>query len=182
MVKATIIFGSGAVNEYEETGNIPTNKNIDGYADTVEFNTQAEMNAYLKGLGDADGWGKVLSLDPVFVQTSDCVHCRHWRDFLKDEEGAVYCPDCGKFPDEPLYETVELDGHEFNIRVLNVKGPLNGKIISTENLNDRLFDEGGSYTSEDARRLDEMIFFYVPACKITFPDDELAGYIKQNMK
>lgn len=182
MIKTTIIFGSQAVNEYEETGIIPAGNNIDGYVNKIEFRTPAEMIAYFKGLNDADGWEKVMSLDSVFIQTPDCGQCNHWRGFFSDKEGNVYCPDCGKLLNEPLYETVELNGQEFNIRVLNIKGPFNGKTISTENLNDMLLDEEGGYISEDARQLDEMIFFYVPACKITLPDDELAGYINQNMK
>jgi hypothetical protein len=182
MIKSTVIFGSGAVNEYEETGNIPVKNDIDGYADTVRFRTRAEMDAYLKGLNDADGWGKVMALDPVYTRTPDCKLCNHWRSFFCDRESDVYCPDCGKLLDEPLYETVELNGREFNIRVPDVKGCLNGKTISTENLNDILLDGDGNYISEEARRLDEMIFFYVPADKITLPDSQLAGYIKQNMK
>lgn len=182
MIKSTIIFGSGAVNEYDETGIIPTMNDIDGCTDTVEFRTPAEMIAYYKGLNDADGWEKVMSLDPIYTQTPDCDQCEKWRSFFSNKERRVYCPDCGKLLDEPLYETVELDGHEFNIRVLNVKGNLYGKIISTENLNDRLFDEDENYTSEDARQLDEMIFFYVPIDKITLPENQLAEYIKQNLK
>lgn len=182
MIKSIIIFGSQAVNEYEDTGVIPAGDDIDGYAGSVEFRTQAEMAAYFKGLNDADGWEKVISLDPVYTQTPDCSQCNHWRDVFSDKEGSVYCPGCGKLLDEPSYETVELDGHEFNIRVLDAKGPLHGKIISTENLNDRLLDEEDDYTSEDARRLDEMIFFYVPADKITLPEEQLVEYINQNLK
>ncbi|MDR1715397.1 MAG: hypothetical protein LBS20_06095 [Prevotella sp.] len=182
MIKSTIIFGSQAVNEYEDTGVILTGDDIDGYAGTVEFRTQTEMDAYFKGLNDAGGWENVISLDPVYTQTPGCSQCNDWRGFFSDKEGCVYCPGCGKLLDEPLYETVELDGHEFNIRVLDVKGPLHGKIIGTENLNDRLLDEEDGYTSENARQLDEMIFFYVPVDKITLPDNQLAEYINQNMK
>lgn len=182
MIKSTIIFGSGAVNEYNETGIIPTTNDINGCTDTVEFRTQAEMDAYYKGLNDADGWEQVMPLDPVFTQTPDCDQCEHWRGFFSDKEGCVYCPNCGKLLDEPLYETVELDGHEFNIRVLNVEGDLYGRIISTENLNERLFDEQENYISEDARQLDEMIFFYVPVDKIVLPEEQLAEYVIKNLK
>lgn len=182
MIKSTVIFGTQAVNEYDETGVIPSGKNIDGYADTVQFRTRAEMDAYLKGLDDADGWGKVMALGPVYTRTPDCKLCNHWRNFFSDRESDVYCPDCGKLLDEPLYETIELNGHEFNIRVLDVKGSLNGRTIGTDNLNAMLLDGDGDYISEEARRLDEMIFFYVPADKITLPDSQLAGYIKQNME
>lgn len=177
MIKATVIFGSHAVDEYEETGIIPASDDIDGYADTVEFRTQEEMDAYLKGLNDADGWGKVIALDPVFTQTPGCGQCNYWRGFFSDKKGNVYCPDCGKLLNEPVYETVELNGHAFNIRVLDVKGPLNGKTISTENLNEMLFGEDGDYISEDARQLDETIMFYVPVDKITLADEQLAEYI-----
>ncbi|NDV80330.1 hypothetical protein [Dysgonomonas sp. 511] len=140
------------------------------------------MDAYFKGLNDADGWEKVMSLDPVFTQTPDCGQCSHWSGFFSDKEGDVYCPNCGKLLNEPLYETVELNGHEFNIRVLNVKGPLNGKMISTDNLNDMLLGDDNDYISEDARQLDEMIKFYVPASKISLPDEQLAEYINLNLK
>ncbi|GAB6008840.1 hypothetical protein [Dysgonomonas reticulitermitis] len=45
-----------------------------------------------------------------------------------------------------------------------------------------LLDEEGDYVSEDARQLDEIIFFYIPVDKISLPDDQLADYINQNMK
>lgn len=182
MIKATVIFGSQAVTEYEETGIIPTSNDIDVYANTAEFRTQAEMDAYLKGLNDADGWEKVISLNPVFTKTPDCTQCSHWRGTFNDKEGNIYCPDCGKLLNEPLYESVELNGHEFNIRVLNVEGLLNGKIISTDNLNDMLLDGDGDYISEDARQLDETIFFYVPTEKITLSDNQLAEYVNQSLK
>ncbi len=77
---------------------------------------------------------------------------------------------------------VTINGREFNIRVLDVEGELNGKTIGTENLNEMLLDEEGGYISEDARRLDETICFYVPVDKIALPDNQLAEYINQHMK
>ena len=182
MIKATILFGSQAVNEYGETGVIPADGDSDGYAGTVEFRTQAEMNAYLQGLSDANGWEKVLAFSPVYIRTPDCDKCKCWRDFFTDDDWTAHCPDCGKLLDEPLFGTVTLNGREFNVRVLDVEGELNGKTIGTENLNEMLLDEEGGYISEDARRLDEMICFYVPVDKIALPDNQLAEYINQHMK
>ncbi|MBF0648739.1 hypothetical protein IR083_07895 [Dysgonomonas sp. GY75] len=182
MIRATIIFGSGAVNKYDETGIIPKDEDIDGCIDVVEFRTEAKMRAYCKGLCDADGWEKVISLDPVYTQTPDCDTCDHWRGFFSDKEGSVYCPDCGKRLDEPCFEVVTLNGHEFNARTLNVEGELKGSRISTETLNDMLLDDEGDYISEEARQVDETIKFYVPVDKITLPDSQLAAYINQNMK
>jgi len=87
MIRATIIFGFGAVNGYDETGIIPEGGDLDGYIDIVEFRTEAEMMAYCKGLCDADGWEKIMVLNPVFTQTQDCEHCNHWRSFFSDKDG-----------------------------------------------------------------------------------------------
>ncbi|MDR2005291.1 MAG: hypothetical protein LBQ74_19895 [Prevotella sp.] len=182
MIRATIIFGSGAINEYDETDIIPEEEDIDGCVDIVEFRTEAEMIAYCKGLCDADGWEKVMTLDPVFTQTPGCTHCNHWRVFFSDKEGNVYCPDCGKLLDEPYFEVVTLNGHEFNTRTLNIDGELDGCKISTENLNDMLLDDKGDYISEEASLIDETIKYYVPANMIVVSDLELAEYINQNMK
>jgi hypothetical protein len=182
MIRATIIFGTSAVNDYDKTGIIPEDEDIDGCIDIVEFRTEAEMKAYCKGLCDADDWEKVMALNPVFTQTPDCEHCNHWRSFFSDKEGNVYCPDCGKLLNGPDFEVVTLNGHEFNTRVLSIDGEPDECKISTENLNDMLLDDEGDYVSEEARLIDETIKFYVPVEVIKASDTQIAEYINQNMK
>ena len=181
MIRATIIFGSGAVNKYDETDIIPSKKDIDGYADIAEFRTEAEMKAYIKGIADANGWQDVMFLPPVYSRTPECPHCNRWCSFFSDKEGDVYCPDCGRLLHEPPFDVVTLNGHEFNTRTLNIKGELNGSIISTENLNNMLLDGQGNYISEAAGQIGETIRFYVPVKVIRGSDSQIAEYITQNM-
>jgi hypothetical protein len=62
----TVLFGQDAVNEYDETGKIPSEEwraENGGVIDTVTFDSQKGLDAYIKGLNDANGWGKCLVLD-----------------------------------------------------------------------------------------------------------------------
>ena len=71
MVEITIIFGSEAVNEYEETGKIPTDEWLadnGGVVQIKQFESQELLDAYLEGINDADGWLESLVLDPFTVE------------------------------------------------------------------------------------------------------------------
>jgi hypothetical protein len=61
----TVLFGSDVIYEYNDTGEIPSKKWLDengGVIDTITFNSQKELDAYVKGLNDADGWMECLVL------------------------------------------------------------------------------------------------------------------------
>jgi hypothetical protein len=64
--EVTVLFGSEAVMKYNETGVIPSDDWINehgGLADVKSFKTQEELNAYIEGLNDFDGWSEYLVLD-----------------------------------------------------------------------------------------------------------------------
>lgn len=55
--KVTVIFGSDAVREYFDNSKA-TIKSLKTLGDVVKraFSTKAELDAYLTGLSDSDGW------------------------------------------------------------------------------------------------------------------------------
>ena len=59
MIKITTIFGEDAVREYKENNELPSEEWLadnGGVVDEKEFETEAEYNAYIAGVNDADGW------------------------------------------------------------------------------------------------------------------------------
>lgn len=61
MIKITTIFGEDAVREYEENNELPSEEWLadnGGVVDEKEFETEAEYNAYIAGVNDADGWSE----------------------------------------------------------------------------------------------------------------------------
>lgn len=103
MIKATVICGGSAVREYDEYGEIPTDKWLEDHGDIVDdkqFNTPGEYEAYSRGLADAADWDETVLVNKKFVMdndtSTDCKHCKEWRAIFCDRENDVYCPDCGK--------------------------------------------------------------------------------------
>lgn len=63
IIKATLICGGSAVREYDENGDIPSDKwinNHGGVVESKEFQTQAEYAAYSMGLADAANWDETM--------------------------------------------------------------------------------------------------------------------------
>lgn len=59
MIKITTIFGEDAVRKYDESKELPSQEWLldnGGVVDEKEFRTEAEYNAYVAGVNDADGW------------------------------------------------------------------------------------------------------------------------------
>ena len=59
MIKITMIFGEGAVRKYDESKELPSQEWLldnGGVVDEKAFRTEAEYNAYVAGVNDADGW------------------------------------------------------------------------------------------------------------------------------
>jgi hypothetical protein len=62
----TVLFGSDVINEYSETGKMPSEEWLaenGGVINTVTFDSQEELNAYAEGIHNADGWMECLVLD-----------------------------------------------------------------------------------------------------------------------
>lgn len=103
MIKATLICGGSAVREYDEYGEIPTDKWLEdhgGIVDNKRFKTPGEYEAYSRGLADAADWEETALVNKEFAMdndtSTDCKHCKEWRAIFCDRENDVYCPDCGK--------------------------------------------------------------------------------------
>jgi len=59
MIKITLIFGEGAVRKYDESKELPSQEWLldnGGVVDEKAFRTEAEYDAYVAGVNDADGW------------------------------------------------------------------------------------------------------------------------------
>ena len=60
MVTKTVIFGQEACRKYDETQDLKKVQKVirkeGGEIKKVQFNTQEEYQAYLKGLWDGNGW------------------------------------------------------------------------------------------------------------------------------
>lgn len=54
-------------------------------------------------------------------------------------------------------------------------------VVSTDSLNQVLMNEDGTYTTKDAKLLDEEIFFFVEDADIFLKDSLLAKQIKKNI-
>ena len=53
-------------------------------------------------------------------------------------------------------------------------------IIASTALNKKLVTEKGSYTSEEARYIDEHIYFFVDPGKLKLSDQALSNYVTKN--
>ncbi len=81
-------------------------------------------------------------------------------------------------------EKVTFNGEEYSTRIVHIKGygdrriaglGLQGKLIKSED------DTEFAYTSEDAKEIDETIFFYVEDKYLNFGDDKLAAHVEANI-
>lgn len=98
MIKATVILGQEAVEQYHETNEIPSDKWLKGHSgevNAIEFRTQGEYDAYEQALSDGQGWEESLIIKSDGVPR-DCPFCQKWRVFFVDKKTTVYCPDCGQ--------------------------------------------------------------------------------------
>jgi len=60
---------------------------------------------------------------------------------------------------------------------INNLGELN---IASTFLNRKLFSDNGLYKSEEARVIDELIYFFVEPVKLRLSDSKLLKYVKEN--
>lgn len=72
-------------------------------------------------------------------------------------------------------DSISYDGKEYPLRYVYI--PTFGeRWISTLSLEDRLINEDG-YAEEDARLIDDLVFFYVPDRMIRDPEAKLSQYV-----
>ena len=76
---------------------------------------------------------------------------------------------------------VRLHGVKYSTREITL--PEYGTVtISTEKLSDNLFTEAGDYISNEAKTIDEDIFFFVPEdILLGSSDEELIHFVSSNL-
>ncbi|AXI99866.1 hypothetical protein CYPRO_0582 [Cyclonatronum proteinivorum] len=72
-------------------------------------------------------------------------------------------------------EMIKFEGKEYPTLLLNF--PFGERQISTEKLNDNLMNVDGSYVSENARLIDESIFYFVDEENLKLDEAELTQLI-----
>lgn len=72
-------------------------------------------------------------------------------------------------------EMIKFEGKEYPILLLNF--PFGERQISNEKLNDSLMNFDGSYVSENARIIDEKIFYFVATENISLKNNKLVKLI-----
>ena len=73
---------------------------------------------------------------------------------------------------------IKFDGKEYPTKLLNIPN-FGEKLISVESLEESLHDAEGFYVSDEARVVDEKIFFYVPDDVIDDDDESLTEFIEE---
>ena len=72
--------------------------------------------------------------------------------------------------------------NKYPIRKVAIEGYGSELIISSEDLESVLINEDGSYTSPEARLIDEQILFYVPKrIAVDCSDEEVAEFVHRYM-
>ncbi|WP_339653197.1 hypothetical protein [uncultured Maribacter sp.] len=72
-------------------------------------------------------------------------------------------------------ETISFNGKEFPSVIINM--PFGERTISTVQLNESLLNLEGSYVSEEARLIDENIFYFVEENVLCFQENEIVNKI-----
>lgn len=78
-----------------------------------------------------------------------------------------------------IVSSVEFENTNYKIRQLEIKG-LGTRYIASVILNNLLVSEEGYYTSDEARYVDEQIYFFVEPEKLEINDLELTKYVIDN--
>ena len=73
---------------------------------------------------------------------------------------------------------IKFNGREYPTKLLNIPG-FGEKLVSIEGLEKTLFDAEGFYVSDEARVIDEKIFFYVPDNIINSNEKSLVELIEE---
>jgi tyrosine-protein phosphatase YwqE len=72
--------------------------------------------------------------------------------------------------------TIEFENKKFRIRYVDIETE-GIRIIASTALNKRLLTEEGDYKSDEARYIDEQIYFFVDNAKLKLQDRSLSEYV-----
>jgi len=75
-------------------------------------------------------------------------------------------------------DSIPFGNRNYRIREVEIEDAGIRTIASTA-LNKRILTEAGSYTSDEARRVDEQIYFFVEPGKLSLNDGALRNYVKR---
>ena len=82
-----------------------------------------------------------------------------------------------------MAEDIIINGISYPVRELRLKEYELDVRVSTESLEEAVFDADGNYTSRDAHLIDELVFFYAPDEMVkSAGDEELEQYIIDNLE
>ena len=74
---------------------------------------------------------------------------------------------------------INFQGKEYLAREISID--MKEYVVSIDTLDVALMTKDGSYVSDEARAIDEGIFFYVPEDKIELDEEALAQYVKEEI-
>jgi hypothetical protein len=74
--------------------------------------------------------------------------------------------------------TIEFENRKFRIRYVDIENE-GTRIIASIALNKKLLTEMGDYKSDEARYIDEQIYFFVDNVKLRLKDRSLNEYVKK---
>ncbi len=77
-------------------------------------------------------------------------------------------------------EYCNFNGERYGTRRVNIK-EFGERCIAGYSLKNALFTEGGAYVSDEAREIDEGIFFFVEDKYLSFDDKKLAAHVEKNV-
>ena len=72
--------------------------------------------------------------------------------------------------------TIEFEKRKYTIREVEIPG-VGERIIASTELNNILISEDGEYKSDEARYIDEQIYFFLEPDKLNFSDTALSLYV-----
>ena len=78
-------------------------------------------------------------------------------------------------------DIIKFQNNDFKIREIELPD-LGNVIISVSSLNEILLNENGSYISEEAKHIDEQIFYFLEDNEIEFNDEVLIKLIKLEVR
>ena len=76
-------------------------------------------------------------------------------------------------------DSIQFGNRNYRIREVEMEDA-GIRIIASTSLNKRLVTEEGSYTSKEARYIDEQIYFFVKPGKLKLSDQALNNYVIKN--
>jgi hypothetical protein len=66
-----VIWGTQANDDFAMGKVVKTDYNCDGHAKKYEFNTDAEVTAFCKGISESQGWNEAIVVKPSEVEETE---------------------------------------------------------------------------------------------------------------